>query len=110
MWDTISRAELDASKELLRAQRQLQAIEQDQAGIEAFDQLIEAMAEKFKIGRPGSTELDDGEGLLANQNIEGVSFLITQAQKSRLRELGIGDDQIRNMNPKEAHRILGIAS
>jgi hypothetical protein len=54
--------------------------------------------------------LGDGEGGLANENIEGVSFLITQAQKSRLRELGIGDDQIRNMNPKEAHRILGIAS
>ena len=119
MWDTISRAELDASKELLRAQRQemirrhaeeLQAIEQDQAEIEAFDQLIGAMAEKFKLGRPSSTELGDGEGGLANENIEGVSFLITQTQKSRLRELGIGDDQIRNMNPKEAHRILGIAS
>jgi len=117
MWDTISRAELDASKELLRAQRQemirrhaeeLQAIEQDQAEIEAFDQLIGAMAEKFKIGRPGSS--GDGEGGLANENIEGVSFLITQRQKSRLRELGIGDDQICNVNPKEAHRILGIAS
>jgi hypothetical protein len=54
--------------------------------------------------------LGGGETGLQTEDIEGVPFLITQAQKSRLRELGIGDDQIRDMKPKEAHRILGIAS
>jgi hypothetical protein len=119
MWDTISRAELEATKKQLRTRRQelirrhaeeLQAIEQDQAEIEAFDQLIGTIADKFKIGRSRRNELGGGETGSENENIEGVSFLITQAQKSRLHELGIGDDQIRNMDRKKAHRILGIAS
>ena|SRR5438552_14947899 len=118
MWDTISRAELEATKKQLRTRRQelirrhaeeLQAIEQD-AEIEAFDQLIGTIADKFKIGRSRRNELGGGETGLQTEDIEGVPFLITQAQKSRLRELGIGDDQIRDMKPKEAHRILGIAS
>jgi plasmid stabilization system protein ParE len=119
MWDTISRAELEATKKQLRTRRQelirrhaeeLQAIEQDQAEIEAFDQLIGTIADKFKIGRSRRNELVGGETGLQTEDIEGVPFLITQAQKSRLRELGIDDDQIRDMKPKEAHRILGIAS
>ena len=120
MWDTISRADLETTKEQLRTRREemirrhaeeLQAIEQDEAEIEAFDQLIGAMANRFKIGSSGRNESSAGEiGLEHDENTEGVSFLITQAQKSRLRELGMDDDQIRGMNPKEAHRILGIAS
>ena len=119
MWDTISRAELEATKRQLRTRRQelirrhaeeLQAIEQDEAEIEAFDQLIGTIADKFKIGRSRRNELGGGETGLQTEDIEGVPFLITQAQKSRLRELGIDDDQIRDMKPKEAHRILGIAS
>jgi hypothetical protein len=119
MWDTISRAELEATKEQLRTRREemirrhaeeLQAIEQDQAEVEAFDQLIAVMADKFKIGSSGGNKASDGEADPRLENTEGVSFLITQAQKTRLRELGINDDQIRSMNPKEAHRILGIAS
>ena len=118
MCDSISRAELEATKKQLRTRRQelirrhaeeLQAIEQD-AEIEAFDQLIGTIADKFKIGRSRRNELGGGETGLQTEDIEGVPFLITQAQKSRLRELGIGDDQIRDMKPKEAHRILGIAS
>ena len=119
MWDTISRADLETTKEQLRTRREemirrhaeeLQAIEQDEAEIEAFDQLIGAMANRFKIGSSGRNESGAGEICLEHENTEGVSFLITQAQKSRLRELGMDDDQIRGMNPKEAHRILGIAS
>jgi hypothetical protein len=40
----------------------------------------------------------------------GVSLLITQAQRSQLRELGFHEEQIRSMKPIEAHQILGIAS
>ncbi len=36
----------------------------------------------------------------------GVSFMITQAQKAALRELGYTEEQIREMRPEEAHRIL----
>jgi hypothetical protein len=37
-----------------------------------------------------------------------VSFFITQAQKTQLRERGYSDDQIAKMKPAEAHRILGL--
>ena len=119
MWDTISRIDLEATKEQLRTRREeiirrraeeLQAVEQDQAEIEALDLLIGAIAEKFNIGRSGQNEPTGGQTEMNAETPEGVSFLITQAQKDKLRELGIGDDQIRDMKPKEAHRILGLAS
>lgn len=37
-----------------------------------------------------------------------VSLMITQEQKSRLREMGYSDDKIRDMRPDEAHRVLGL--
>jgi hypothetical protein len=44
-----------------------------------------------------------------NGENSGVSFLITQAQKSKLRELGIADEQIRDLKPDDAHLLLGLA-
>jgi hypothetical protein len=38
----------------------------------------------------------------------GVSLMITRRQKADLRELGYTDDQIRNMKPEDAHRVLGL--
>ncbi|MGC2411158.1 MAG: hypothetical protein WA459_00465 [Stellaceae bacterium] len=38
----------------------------------------------------------------------GVSLMITRRQKADLRELGYSDDQIRDMKPKEVHRVLGL--
>jgi len=35
-----------------------------------------------------------------------VSFMITRAQRARLRELGYSDEAISTMTPEEAHRIL----
>jgi len=40
----------------------------------------------------------------------GISLFITQAQKAQLRQSGFADEQIRNMLPVEAHRILGLNS
>jgi hypothetical protein len=40
----------------------------------------------------------------------GVSLVITQAQKTRLRERGFADEEIRNMLPVDAHNILGLKS
>lgn len=37
-----------------------------------------------------------------------VSVMITQAQRTALREKGYSDEAIRNMKPTEAHRLLGI--
>jgi hypothetical protein len=38
-----------------------------------------------------------------------VSFLITKSQKAQLRERGYSDDDIAQMKPEEAHKILGLA-
>ena len=37
-----------------------------------------------------------------------VSLMITRQQRSRLRELGFSDEDIRTMTPAEAHRHLGL--
>jgi cytoskeletal protein CcmA (bactofilin family) len=37
-----------------------------------------------------------------------VSFFITQAQRAELRERGYSDDDIAQMKPADAHRILGL--
>ena len=37
-----------------------------------------------------------------------VSFMITQAQKVRLREIGYSDDLISTMTPEEAHRLIKL--
>jgi cytoskeletal protein CcmA (bactofilin family) len=37
-----------------------------------------------------------------------VSFFITQAQRAELRERGYSDDDIAQMKPADAHRILGV--
>jgi hypothetical protein len=38
----------------------------------------------------------------------GVSLMITRQQKADLRERGYSDQQIRDMKPEEAHRVLGL--
>lgn len=37
-----------------------------------------------------------------------VSLMITQRQKADLRERGYSDEQIRQMKPEEAHKVLGL--
>jgi hypothetical protein len=37
-----------------------------------------------------------------------VSLMITQQQKADLRERGYSDEQIRDMKPEEAHKVLGL--
>ena len=37
-----------------------------------------------------------------------VSLMITHQQKADLRDLGYTDEQIRDMKPEEAHRVLGL--
>jgi hypothetical protein len=40
----------------------------------------------------------------------GMSFFITKAQKAELQRLGYSDEQIREMKPEDAHRVLGLIS
>ena len=126
MWDTLSRADLEEARQQLRSRREqmlhrhaeeLAALDNDEADVQTLNQLIGSFVEKFKLGstlKPdpaatSSTETDDEQA--GDQHTRpGVSLLITQAQKSKLRELGIADEEIRRMRPDEAHRILGLAS
>jgi len=125
MWNMLSHADLEAAKQRLKSQREetlrrhaeeLRALESDQAELEKLDQLIDAFVKKFtnpetsfEPGASGDKDVDGAE-FGEVQGGPGVSFFITQAQKSKLRDLGIVDEQIRDMKPEEAHRILGLAS
>jgi hypothetical protein len=40
----------------------------------------------------------------------GMSFIITKAQKDELLRRGYSEEQIREMKPEDAHRILGLIS
>jgi len=40
----------------------------------------------------------------------GMSFIITKAQKDELRRRGYSEEQIREMTPEDAHRIIGLIS
>ena len=39
-----------------------------------------------------------------------MSFFITKAQKAELRRLGYTEEQIRDMKPEDAHKVLGLIS
>ena len=115
MWDTLSRADIEAARKQLRSRREqilrrhaeeLGAMERDQAEIEELDQLIEVFSKRFNGAALADKEMSSG----AIGDSPGVSLLITQAQRCQLRELGFADEQIRGMKPIEAHQILGIAS
>jgi HPt (histidine-containing phosphotransfer) domain-containing protein len=123
MWDKLSRADLETARQELKKRRELtlrrhleelRELDAAEAELQTLDQLIGAFVEKFgsKIA-PMTTGLgveDKNVNAAEGHAIAGVSLLITQAQKSKLRELGLGDDEIRNMRPDDAHRILGVAS
>lgn len=64
-----------------------------------------------EIGSVAASAPSAGSAGAAGQNASGVTqasvpFMITQAQTERLRQLGKTDDEIRNMTPEEAHKIL----
>ena len=56
------------------------------------------------------TRLLDVTGLIYTDGTPpaSVSFMITQAQKVRLREIGYSDDLISTMTPEEAHRLIRL--
>jgi hypothetical protein len=57
------------------------------------------------------TKLLDVDGLVNTEQAAtpaSVPFMITQAQKARLRDLGYSDEAISAMTPEEAHRLLQL--
>ena len=124
MWDRLSRADLEQVRRRLSVRREealrrqaeeLRGLDDDCAEIEELERLIGAVFAKFDVlggTNPASHDEDQVNGADVGEpnSVTGVSFLITQAQKLQLRDLGIRDEEIRNMKPDEAHRILGLAS
>ena len=124
MWDKVSRADLEEAKQRLNVRREetlrrhteeLRALDGECAEVDELERLIGVVFAKFEV-RTGSPPASHDKNQV-NQtdvgqpnSVTGVSFLITQAQKLQLRELGVRDEEIRNMKPAEAHRILGLAS
>jgi hypothetical protein len=124
MWDKLSRADLEEVRQRLDVRREetlrrhadeLSALDEEFAEIEELERLISAVFAKFDVlagsDSPSFEQYQVNAAEVRDPNsVTGVSFLITQAQKLKLRELGVGDEEIRNMKPDEAHRILGLAS
>ena len=125
MWDGLSHADLEAVKQQLKDRREeisrrhteeLTALESDRAEIEKLEQLIDAFAKKFQTAtrsfeHSATARKEPSGGHRAQAHlVSGISLFITQAQKVKLRQLGIADAEIRNMKPHEAHRFLGLAS
>ncbi len=46
--------------------------------------------------------------LTSTAPLAGFSLMITRRQKADLRKRGYTDEQIRDMTPNEAHRVLGL--
>ena len=57
------------------------------------------------------TKLLDMDGLVNTQpprTLASVSFMVTQEQKARLRDLGYSDAVISAMTPEDVHRLLQL--
>ncbi len=55
----------------------------------------------------GYGDKPDESAKVASVAVARIPFMITQAQRARLRDLGHTDDEIKKMTPNEAHGILG---
>lgn len=53
-------------------------------------------------------ETPKGEGEEKGSKGGKVSFMITQAQRGKLREMGMSDDEIGKMTPQQAHDLLEL--
>jgi hypothetical protein len=122
MWDNLTRNDLERATQqlqlrreqmLLRHAEEIKNWEGEWVEVETLSRMAAAFAAKFKKPEatayeamaPANTGSNTGE---IHAVTGGVSLFITQAQKSKLRELGIADPQIRDMKPSDAHRILGL--
>ena len=57
---------------------------------------------------PLGDPLPESAGRTSNVPLAGFSLMITRRQKADLRERGYTNEQIRDMTPNEAHRVLGL--
>ena len=57
--------------------------------------------------KAGNSDKPDENSEVASVAVASIPFMITQAQRARLRDLGHTDEEIKEMTPDEAHGILG---
>lgn len=69
----------------------------DETMLEALEDYVKRQKRRLGVAAPRTT----GAG-------GQVPFMITNAQKQQLREMGHDDDAIGNMTPEQAHKALGI--
>jgi predicted transcriptional regulator len=76
----------------------------------ATDEEIHAVWAKQVGEGPPHTSVAPAVGEPEELRVEGaqVPFMITRSQKEALRNKGFDDDQISNMTPAQAHRLLGV--
>jgi hypothetical protein len=81
---------------------------------EVADDLIRAVSALKLLLRPTETaarpEIPLVRSDISSPSHAGIPFMITHAQKEKLRNAGMSDDQIRNMTPQEAQdRLAALA-
>lgn len=79
--------------------------------IKAYMTLLEGQAEAATVAPPASSvnaPQPTKQERPLNDKVASVGFMITNAQKAKLRERGHTDEEIAKMKPDEAHGILGI--
>jgi hypothetical protein len=80
-------------------------------GVEADGLISEAgNADPPLITADDQTPKQPDNGQPGETQGSGISFFITQAQKLALRERGFADEEIRNMTPSAAHKLLAAVS
>ena len=65
---------------------------------------------KKEASKGGNGDKPDENSEVPSVAVARIPFMITQAQRARLRKLGRTDDEIKEMTPAEAHRILAALS
>ena len=96
---------------LLSKNASFRLIVSGEVGVREIERLIAKLELDKEIlagSDPPTTAEDSAADRPSPAPKQGVSFFITQAQKTSLREQGYSDEQITKMKPTEAHRILGL--
>lgn len=94
-----------ALEDMLDHRRKLLADLRSQSGYDVSLPIQQLEDEVFAI-EEGLNSFRATEATVESNSAQ-VSFMITKAQKERLRALGHDDDTIREMTPEQAHRLLG---
>jgi hypothetical protein len=121
-WEMITRSDIERATQdltfrraqmLARHAEEVKNLDDERDEIEALTRMVAAFTEKFKKQATAAHEVlknqkDGNEKTGDVPVVPGISLFVTQSQKAKLREMGVNDQQIREMKPAEAHRILGL--